>query len=1294
MAEQLSPGDSNAPACVSSLCPSCSLLPVVWVSGSDGALFSLARVLKCETKSVQVQRLTATHEPQGAEFRTNEAWPANPPLLDGAPDLTQLTQLSEPAVLYNVATRYAQEHVYTYCGQVLIACNPYKTLSALYSRDKIDEYTLKPLGICAPHIFAIAESSYRAMLEQNCDQSILVSGESGAGKTESTKFVMRYLAAMSERAKQSSGSAGAALAAESGLLPIQDRVLESGPLLEAFGNARTLRNDNSSRFGKFIDVLFDVDGVIRGATINTYLLEKSRIPRQSNGERSYHIFYQLLRGRCISDARFGLLAPESYNYLNKSGCYSIHGVDDAEAFAQSSHALSVIGISSSEQDAIWLLLSGVLQLGNARFELDRKENSSISSEPGNPVSRVAQLLDINEPLLRNVLTRRTIVGARETITKSRTIEESEEARDSLAMTLYSRLFEWLVQRINVALSASDSDASSSISFGNRVGVLDIYGFESFEVNSFEQLCINYANEKLQQHFNEHIFKLEQRDYEAEGIDWSYIKFYDNVGCVNLIEAPRDSVLAILDEESRFPKATEHTFVLKLYERLKQNPHLLPEKSAQARFTVRHYAGPVTYTALSFIEKNKDYIIADQVALLGASGNPVVAHLFTNQQRPQPSEPESEPHTRWSAPPAPIASPRGNALSGSDTPENSPRKPPLERKNSFQLLSVASQFKLSLQDLMRRIERTAPMYVRCVKPNALKQAGVLDGSAVLHQLRCGGVFECIRISKAGYPTRRSFAEFVQRYGCLLRGPLHGNARELCIAILRVLSTEPARFLLGKTRVFLKAGELGVIEKRRIAMRTSAATRIQSLWRTHRARRSFLQLRIAALRIQCNRRMVLAVREVQSLRREHASRVIQSQWRSFAARTRFVQIRSAAISLQSLFRRRCAILALQTLRRERAARAVQHAVRGWLVRAQYSKLRQAAVHAQTLWRGKLARRELRALRLEARDIGNLQARTKSLEELVAQLRNELSRVTDDFERVEQERGEAEARAIEAEQMISAYEQELSDRQTMIASLSADKAELERISSKRRDSLDEMLDLIPTSKSSPRASVVDADELDRVLEEESLKKSALLRFSIDSHDSSHSSCSLSFSYGSDSSNASALRDSALGSIARPSDGDALGQLLNDFEEIAERELGRSQESSGQHAQAHEPTNEESEEQEQIDVNALRVEIESWKEHCRSLEDYLADLEKRFADLNSLCESQSLALTQRLELSQPNVEPSVEPNVEPSVEPSVEAKVEPKEREINEVDIDVSIDFIAEPETGERSSSTSEREKVCFVL
>ncbi|XP_057470098.1 myosin-8-like [Actinidia eriantha] len=839
----------------------------------------------------------------------------------GVDDMTKLAYLHEPGVLQNLKSRYDMNEIYTYTGNILIAVNPFQRLPHLYDRHMMEQYKGAASGELSPHPFAIADAAYRQMISEGISQSILVSGESGAGKTESTKMLMHYLAYMGGRA-----------AAEG--RTVEQQVLESNPVLEAFGNAKTLRNNNSSRFGKFVEIQFDQQGRISGAAIRTYLLERSRVCQVSDPERNYHCFYMLCAAPPEDVERYKLGNPRMFHYLNQSNCYELDGVDDSKEYLATRRAMDIVGISSDEQDAIFRVVSATLHLGNIEFA---KGIDTDASEPKDDTSRfhlrtVSELLMCDEKSLEDSLCKHVIVTRDETITKSLDPDAAAVSRDALAKIIYSRLFDWLVNKINISI-CQDPDSKFLI------GVLDIYGFESFKTNSFEQFCINLTNEKLQQHFNQHVFKMEQEEYTKEEIDWSYIEFIDNQDILDLIEKKPGGIIALLDEACMFPRSTHETFVQKLYQTFKDHKRFSKPKLSLTEFTISHYAGDVTYQTELFLDKNKDYVVAEHQALLSASRCSFVSGLFP----PLPEE--------------------------------------LSKSSKFS--SIGLRFKQQLQALLETLGSTEPHYIRCVKPNNLLKPSIFENYNVLQQLRCGGVMEAIRISCAGFPTRRIFDEFIGRFGILAPDVLDGRYDEITASKRLLEKVGLKGYQIGKSKVFLRAGQMAELDARRIEVLGRSACIIQRKARSYFARKCFSELRLSTIQIQALCRGQLARWCYDCMRRETASLRIQKEARMYLCRKAYKNLYSSAIIIQTGM---CGMVGRNELRfrkQKGAAILIQSQCRMYLARLHYLRIKKAAIAFRCAWKGRMARKELRVLKMAAKETGALQAAKTMLQKQVEEL-----------------------------------------------------------------------------------------------------------------------------------------------------------------------------------------------------------------------------------------------------------------------------------------------------------------------
>ncbi|XP_043715577.1 myosin-1-like isoform X2 [Telopea speciosissima] len=773
--------------------------------------------------------------------------PANPDILDGVDDLMQLSYLNEPSVLYNLQYRYSQDLIYTKAGPVLVAINPFKEVP-LYGNDYIEAYRRK--SIESPHVYVIADTAIREMIRDEVNQSIIISGESGAGKTETAKIAMQYLAALG-------GGSG-----------IEYEILKTNPILEAFGNAKTSRNDNSSRFGKLIEIHFSETGKISGAKIQTFLLEKSRVVQCSEGERSYHIFYQLCAGAPPAlKEKLNLKNANEYKYLSQSSCFSISGVDDVERFRIVMEAMDIVHISKEDQHTVFAMLAAVLWLGNISFNVIDNENH-VEAAVDEGLNTVAQLIGCTVDALSLALSTRKMRIGNDNIVQKLTLSQAIDTKDAMAKSIYACLFEWLVDQINKSLEVGKRRTGRSIS------ILDIYGFESFDKNSFEQFCINYANERLQQHFNRHLFKLEQEEYIQDGIDWAKVDFEDNQDCLNLFEKKPLGLLSLLDEESTFPNGTDLTFSDKLKRHLNSNSCFRGERDSA--FTVLHFAGEVTYDTIGFLEKNRDLLHLDSIQLL-SSCTCRLPQIFASNMLMQSEKPVVGPIYK---------------SGGADS----------------QKLSVATKFKGQLFQLMQRLGNTTPHFIRCIKPNNLQRPGIYEQGLVLQQLRCCGVLEVVRISRSGYPTRMSHQKFARRYGfLLLESVASQDPLSVSVAILHQFNILPEMYQVGYTKLFFRTGQIGVLEDTR--NRTlHGILRVQSCFRGHQARSYVKEFRKGISTLQSFVRGEKTRKEYETLVKRHrAAVIIQKQIKGKVARKSYMNIREASVLIQSVIRgwlvRRC-------------------------------------------------------------------------------------------------------------------------------------------------------------------------------------------------------------------------------------------------------------------------------------------------------------------------------------------------------------------------------------------------------
>ena len=826
----------------------------VWVSVSTAEdaeeMYQEATVLNLGEKEATV-KTAAT----GAEVTVpvSKLFPANPAILEGAEDLTQLSYLNEPSILHDLHHRYGGDDIYTRAGPVLIAVNPFKRVD-LYTEQHMAEYrrgTAKE-----PHVYLVATAAYDEMVKQERNQAIIISGESGAGKTETTKIAMQYLA-------QVGGGSG-----------IEGRILQTNPILEAFGNAKTLRNNNSSRFGKLIDINFDRTGKITGGLIKTYLLEKSRVVAQAEGERGYHVFYQLCAGATPEERKeFNVLSnPGDYKYLSGSSCVSIKGVDDVLEYREVKSALAAVGVSKEDIHEVFRIVAAVLWLGNISFVEDEDQDNaaSVSGDAKEALETSAKLLGTTPENLEISLVSRKIMAGGESIIQRLNADQAADGRDALAKAIYAALFDWLVVQINTSFAKDGRQGLTSIS------ILDIYGFEFFKRNSFEQLCINYANERLQQQFNRHLFKLEQEEYEKENIDWTKVEFEDNQVCLDLIEKRPMGILSLLDEQCNFPKATDATFAQKMASELSANPRYTRDKLNENVFHVQHYAGDVNYDTAGFLEKNRDTLHQDLMAILIESGERMVQALALAMNKDKAAEE------------AQAGGLRARAKGGGKGKE-----------------SVGARFKGQLAALMSKLDMCSPHFIRCIKPNTKLVPQAFDDAVVLQQLRCCGVLEVVRISRQGYPTRYVLNAFTERFGFLLppaaQHSYGTDVTQFCNAILRHFKIHEDMFQFGKTKVFLRAGQIGLMED----MRTRRLTAVLNIQRFHRgacARAVYKRQRAAIIHAQaCARAKVYRLQYLDLLKKIHAAKFIQKRVRGMAARKLYAEDRAAVITAQMAVRR---------------------------------------------------------------------------------------------------------------------------------------------------------------------------------------------------------------------------------------------------------------------------------------------------------------------------------------------------------------------------------------------------------
>ncbi|XP_035909604.1 myosin heavy chain, muscle isoform X26 [Anopheles stephensi] len=744
----------------------------------------------------------------------------NPPKYEKCEDMSNLTYLNDASVLHNLRQRYYAKLIYTYSGLFCVVINPYKRYP-LYTNRCAKMYRGKRRNEVPPHLFAVSDGAYVNMLTNHENQSMLITGESGAGKTENTKKVIAYFATIGASGKKDEN------AEKKGSL--EDQVVQTNPVLEAFGNAKTVRNDNSSRFGKFIRIHFTGSGKLAGADIETYLLEKARVISQQTLERSYHIFYQIMSGSVKGLKDMCFLSNDIYDYNSVSqGKITIPNVDDGEECLLTDEAFNVLGFTQEEKDNIYRITAAVMHMGRMQFKQKGREEQAEAdgTEDGD---KVAKLLGVGtDDLYKNLLKPRIKVG-NEFVTKGQNKDQVTNSVGALCKGIFDRLFKWLVKKCNETLDTKQKRAQF-------IGVLDIAGFEIFDFNGFEQLCINFTNEKLQQFFNHHMFVLEQEEYKREGINWAFIDFgMDLLACIDLIEKPM-GILSILEEESMFPKATDQTFAEKLMTNHlgKSAPFMKPRPPKPGipagHFAIGHYAGVVSYNITGWLEKNKDPLNDTVVDQFKKGSNALMVEIFAD-------------HPGQSADPAAAKGGRGKKGAGFAT--------------------VSSSYKEQLNNLMTTLKSTQPHFVRCIIPNEMKTAGVVDAHLVMHQLTCNGVLEGIRICRKGFPNRMMYPDFKLRYKILcpqlIKEPC--SPEKVTQIVLTHIQLPEEQFRMGKTKVFFRAGVLGQMEEFRDERLSKIMSWMQAWCRGYLSRKEFKKMqeqRVSLEIVQRNLRKYLKLR----------------------------------------------------------------------------------------------------------------------------------------------------------------------------------------------------------------------------------------------------------------------------------------------------------------------------------------------------------------------------------------------------------------------------------------------------
>ncbi|XP_029113801.1 unconventional myosin-Ib isoform X7 [Scleropages formosus] len=747
----------------------------------------------------------------------------------GVGDMVLLEPLTEESFINNLKNRFDHSEIYTYIGSVVISLNPYRPLP-IYTADKVEEYRNRNFYELSPHIYALADEAYRSLRDQDKDQCILITGESGAGKTEASKLVMSYVAAVCGKGQE--------------VNKVKEQLLQSNPVLEAFGNAKTVRNDNSSRFGKYMDIEFDFKGDPLGGVISNYLLEKSRVVKQPRGERNFHIFYQLLSGASEDTLKKLKLDRDlsKYNYLSLDSA-AVNGLDDAANFRTVRNAMQIVGFMEDEVQSVLELVAAILKLGNIEFKPESRVNGFDESrvKDKNDLKEMCELLGIEQSALERAFSFRTVEARLDKVSTTLNVAQAYYARDALAKNLYSRLFSWLVTRINESIKAQTKVRKKVM------GVLDIYGFEIFEDNSFEQFIINYCNEKLQQIFIELTLREEQEEYVREGIEWTNIEYFNNAIICDLIENNQNGILAMLDEECLRPgTVTDETFLDKLNticadhqhfeSRLSKNSKFLTDHTLPHNcFRIQHYAGKVLYRVEGFVDKNNDLLYRDLSQVMFKANHSLMKLLF---------------------------------------PEGNPNKVNLKRPPT-----AGFQFRASVGTLMKNLLTKNPNYIRCIKPNDKKAAHIFTESLVCHQVRYLGLMENVRVRRAGYAFRQAYEPCLERYKMLCKQTWphwKGPAREGVEVLLTDLQIPNEEFSYGRSKIFIRNPRtLFTLENKRAQCLEDLATLIQKIYRGWKRRTEFLLMK--------------------------RSQVVVAAWyRRYAQQKKYQQIKSSTIVVQSFIR----------------------------------------------------------------------------------------------------------------------------------------------------------------------------------------------------------------------------------------------------------------------------------------------------------------------------------------------------------------------------------------------------------
>ncbi|XP_071826412.1 unconventional myosin-Va-like isoform X3 [Apostichopus japonicus] len=1016
---------------------------VVWKPGTLAANYKGGD----KTISVLLELEDETEEEISLKLKSEEDLPPlrNPEILIGENDLTSLSYLHEPAVLFNLHERFIRSNaIYTYCGIVLVALNPYEQLP-LYSEDVIRAYSGQDMGSMDPHIFAVAEEAFKKLARFDENQSIIVSGESGAGKTVSAKYAMRYFATVGGSSAETQ---------------VEKKVLASNPIMESIGNAKTTRNDNSSRFGKYIEISFNRQHNILGANMRTYLLEKSRVVYQAQDERNYHIFYQLCAAADQPEmAHLKLGHPDEFTYTSQGDSPTVDTIDDAKQFEETKDALNLLGIDEKTQMVIFQIMSAVLHFGNVDIRPGDRESSKIERDNENlPI--LCELLGIDLVQMRQWLCCRKIVTVREVLTKPLRHDTAVFSRDALAKHIYSQLFSWIVTQINKAMAPTMKQKGF-------IGVLDIYGFEMFDFNSFEQFCINYANEKLQQQFTQHVFKLEQEEYLKEKIEWSFIDFYDNQPCIDLIEN-KLGILDLLDEECMLPKGADDNWCQKLYAKHLEKKHFSKPRTSNTSFVIHHFADKVEYQSEGCVEKNRDNVNDEHIKILRGSQFEFVANLFRDADAPKIDKRKAPVRSL----PAPV---KGN--------------------KSFKK-SVGSQFRDSLGYLMQKLNSTTPHYVRCIKPNDLKQPFTFESKRAVEQLRACGVLETIRISAAGYPSRWTYTEFFTRYRVLMQKNHinKNNIRGSSEKTLHALIPDPDKYQFGKTKIFFRAGQVAYMEKLRADKLHAACVLMQKTVRGWVQWKKYQRTRKAIILLQKYTRGFLARKLTKFLRATKAAICIQKAWRRYKARKAYLRIRNSVLTIQSYYRGLVGRRHFQEELQLQKALIIQKYFRGWNAKARYHRTRRSIILLQCCVRRMRAKKELKQLKIEARSVEHFKTLNVGMENKIVSLQQKVDLLNK--QQIQHQQDQAVIINLKADlqeydklkhsletnsNKVVSLEDELTKLRRELAEALKDKATLEEELAKERNAKEEAVQLLQEESSKLAGDLKERENQLKELEED---------------------------------------------------------------------------------------------------------------------------------------------------------------------------------------------------------------------